>query len=66
MAGKKITCPVLVLSGDQYLSTGENQAVDIWKRWATDVHGSVIQSGHFVAEEKPQDVLAALVPFLKK
>jgi haloacetate dehalogenase len=64
-AGRKITCPVLVLSGDQYLSTGENQAVDIWKRWATDVRGRVIQGGHFVAEEKPQEVLAALVPFLK-
>jgi haloacetate dehalogenase len=63
--GKKIACPVLVLSGDQYLSTGENQAVDIWKRWASDVRGSVIQSGHFVAEEKPQEVLAAMVPFLK-
>ena len=65
-AGKKIVCPVLVLSGDQYLSTGEDKAVDIWKRWATDVRGSVIQSGHFVAEEKPQDVLAALVPFLRQ
>ena len=57
---------MLVLSGDQYLSTGENQAVDIWQRWANDVRGSVIQSGHFVAEEKPQEVLAALVPFLQK
>jgi len=65
MAGRKIGCPVLVLSGDQYLSTGENQAIDIWKRWATDVRGGVIQSGHFVAEEKPQEVLAALVPFLR-
>jgi len=64
-AGRKIGCPVLVLSGDQYLSTGENQAVDIWKRWAIDVRGSVIQSGHFVAEENPAAVLAALVPFLK-
>ena len=64
-AGKKIACPVLVLSGDQYLSTGEDKAVDIWNRWATDVRGSVIQSGHFVAEERPQEVLAALVPFLK-
>lgn len=63
--GKRIACPVLVISGNQYLSTGENQAVDIWKRWATDVRGSVIQSGHFIAEEKPAEVLAALVPFLK-
>lgn len=65
-AGRKITCPVLVLSGDQYLSTGEDQAVDIWKRWASDVRGAVIPSGHFVAEEKPQEVLAALLPFLRR
>lgn len=63
-AGRKIGCPVLVLSGDQYLSTGENQAVDIWKRWADDVRGTVIRSGHFVMEEKPREVLAALLPFL--
>jgi pimeloyl-ACP methyl ester carboxylesterase len=30
------------------------------------VRGSVIQSGHFVAEEKPQEVLAALMPFLRR
>jgi haloacetate dehalogenase len=65
-AGRKIGCPVLVLSGDQYLSTGENQALDIWRRWASNVSGSVIQSGHFVAEERPEDVLAALVPFLRQ
>ena len=46
--------------------TDENQAVDIWKRWASDVRGSVIQSGHFVAEERPAEVLATLVPFLKR
>jgi haloacetate dehalogenase len=63
-AGRKIKCPILVLSGDQYLSTGENQAVDIWKRWAEDVRGDVIQSGHFVMEETPQEALAALAPFL--
>jgi len=34
----------------------------IWE----DVRGGIIQSGHFVAEEKPQDVLAALVPFLRQ
>ncbi len=64
-AGRKIGCPVLVLSGDQYLNTGESKAVEIWKRWASDVRGSVIQSGHFVMEEKPQEVLAAALPFLR-
>jgi haloacetate dehalogenase len=64
-AGKRIACPVLVLSGEQYLHTGESKALDIWRRWATDVRGHGLQCGHFVAEEKPQEIMAALVPFLK-
>lgn len=64
-AGRKITCPLLVLTGDEYLKTGENSPLDIWKRWATDVRGDVISSGHFVMEEKPREVLAALLPFLR-
>ena len=31
----------------------------------TDVRGEVLSCGHFVMEEKPQEILAALVPFLK-
>jgi haloacetate dehalogenase len=64
-AGRKIGCPLLVLTGDEYLKTGENSPLDIWKRWATDVRGGVIQSGHFVMEERPQETLAALLPFLR-
>jgi haloacetate dehalogenase len=65
-AERKIDCPVLVLSGEAYLHTGESQALEIWKRWAADVRGSVIQCGHFLAEEKPEETLAALLPFLKR
>jgi haloacetate dehalogenase len=64
-AGRTIACAVYVLSGEAYLQTGESHAVEIWKRWATDVRGSVIQCGHFVAEERPQETLAALLPFLR-
>jgi haloacetate dehalogenase len=65
-AGRKIACPVLVISGEQYLHTGESKALDIWKRWASDLRGLSLHSGHFVAEEKPQEVLAALLPFLQQ
>lgn len=64
-AGRRIACPVLVISGEQYLATGESKALDIWRRWAGDVRGRELQCGHFVAEEKPQEVLAALMPFLR-
>ena len=63
--GRKIGCPVLVISGEQYLHTGESNALDIWRRWATDVRGLGLMCGHFVAEEKPAEALAALVPFLR-
>jgi haloacetate dehalogenase len=65
-AGRKIGCPVLVVSGEQYLHTGESKALDIWQRWASDVSGLSVQCGHFVAEEKPREVLAALTPFLRE
>ncbi|WP_119304002.1 alpha/beta fold hydrolase [Dongia deserti] len=65
-AGKRIACAVLVISGEQYLHTGESKAIEIWRRWAADVRGLGVQCGHFVAEEKPQEVLAALLPFLRE
>lgn len=65
-AGRKITCPLLAISGTEYLKTGPNSALETWKRWATDVRGEVLKCGHFVMEEKPREVLAALMPFLTK
>lgn len=64
-AGRKIACPMLVVTGEEYLKTGPNSALETWKRWANDVRGQVLQCGHFVMEENPQEVLATLVPFLK-
>jgi haloacetate dehalogenase len=63
-AGRKITCPTLLLHG-QYLPTGPAGApIDIWRGWCSDVSAVTVASGHFLAEENPQDTLAALVPFL--
>lgn len=36
----------------------------IWRDWADDVTGGPIEAGHFLAKENPDDVLAALLPFL--
>lgn len=63
-AGRKITCPLLVVTGEEYLKTGPNSALETWKRWAADVRGEVLACGHFVMEEKPREVLSALIPFL--
>ena len=36
----------------------------IWRAWADDVSGHGIDAGHHVAEEAPEALAAALVPFL--
>jgi haloacetate dehalogenase len=63
-AGRRIACPTLVLHGG-YLPTGPaGTPLDIWRGWCSDVSAATVDSGHFLAEENPQDTLAALVPFL--
>ena len=37
--------------------------VGIWKNWADDVRGQGIDSGHFMAEENPEETYAALRAF---
>jgi haloacetate dehalogenase len=38
--------------------------VAIWRRWADDVRGAPIASGHHMAEEAPDELAAALTGFL--
>jgi haloacetate dehalogenase len=39
--------------------------VAIWRRWADDVRGAPIDSGHHMAEEAPDQLAAALSDFLR-
>jgi haloacetate dehalogenase len=63
-AGQKIDCPVLVLSGAQGLTGSGNDPVSIWQEYAPDVRGEALPTGHFVPEEAPELVIAALRDFL--
>jgi haloacetate dehalogenase len=60
----RIGCPLLVLWGTR----GSQPSFDhlaIWREWAKDVHGRGIDSGHFLAEEAPDDVYQELSKFFK-
>ena len=57
-----IRCPVLVLWGE--LEHARWDYLSIWQTWATQVQGYGLPSGHFLPEEAPEDVLAALREFL--
>jgi haloacetate dehalogenase len=64
-AGRRITCPLLVVSllrDDPELDCGVDLA-EIWRAWAVDVHGAAIDSGHHVAEEKPDELARLIVDF---
>ena len=54
-AGTTIGCPVLVLASDE-----RGDLTETWQRWATDVRCEVLDGGHFLPEENPDQVLRAL------
>ena len=65
-AGRRIACPVLMLwatRDDMERLYGD--PVAIWRRWADDVRGAPIDSGHHMAEEAPDQLAAALSDFLR-
>lgn len=65
-AGRRIGCPVQVISGRFYLTAGAESALEAWRgSFAPQAVGGTVSSGHFVAEENPDAVLAMLEPFLK-
>jgi haloacetate dehalogenase len=62
-AGERIECPVLALWGGAS-GTVSFDPLAVWERWATDVEGRGLDSGHFVMEEAPEGALAQLQSFL--
>jgi haloacetate dehalogenase len=64
--GNKIICPLLCLWGEQGASKIENSPLTIWKKWAFNVKGHAITSGHFLMEEAPERVAKAFMSFFQK
>ena len=53
-AGNKITIPMLALWGDAGIASAAATPLDTWKKWATNVSGAPVDSGHFLTEENPE------------
>lgn len=60
----RIACPVLVLWGLKGVMERVYDVVATWQEKADDVRGHGLDCGHFLAEEKPEETLQALTPFL--
>ncbi len=64
-AGEKIRCPLLVLWGASGRIGGWYDALAIWRDYCVaEVDGGSVASGHYLAEEAPEEVLSWLEPFL--
>lgn len=65
-AGEKIQCPLLVLWGEKGKIGKWYRPVEVWQGYAAGpVGGHAVNSGHYLAEEAPDGVLAAVEPFLR-
>jgi haloacetate dehalogenase len=61
----KIAMPVLALWGRQGVIAALFNCLADWREVAADVRGRALQCGHFIAEEKPKELVEELRGFLK-
>src|SRR6266403_5629370 len=63
-AGRKIECPVLVLWGENGALGKLGDVLKVWRQYArAPVQGRALDSGHYLAEEQPEEVLQELLRF---
>ena len=61
--GRTIGCPVLVAWSRHDDTDRTGDPVEIWRAWAPDVRGAVIDSGHHMAEDAPEQLATTLRDF---
>jgi haloacetate dehalogenase len=62
---RKISCPVLALWAHDGAVANWYDPLGVWRAWADDVQGGPIRcSGHFLAEEAPEETYRRLHAFL--
>jgi haloacetate dehalogenase len=62
--GRKVQCPLLVLWGAKGKIGQWYEPLDVWRQYCTGiVTGGPVDSGHYLAEEAPQQVLDQLTSF---
>jgi haloacetate dehalogenase len=62
-ADQRIRCPLLVLWGAKGFVGRNYDVLGLWREKATDVTGAGLPCAHFLPEEAPAEVAAALVRF---
>ncbi len=66
-AGARVRCPMLALWGAKGSIARWYDAMEVWGRYAAGpLEGGAVASGHYLAEEAPDEVLARLEGFLSR
>jgi len=65
-AGRRIAAPVLVLWQEPGGAPPPFDPLQIWDGWADSVEGCGLDCGHFLPEERPAEVAAAVEGLLKR
>ncbi len=63
-AGRRLAMPLLALWGADGAVHRCFEPLRLWREVAGDVRGGPLACGHYIAEEAPQPLLAAALPFL--
>ncbi|WP_432155290.1 alpha/beta fold hydrolase [Streptomyces sp. bgisy153] len=64
-AGHRLTMPVTVVQQDWGAQLGFDAAAT-WRPWATDLRHVTTRAGHFMAEERPEDIAALILELVKR
>jgi haloacetate dehalogenase len=65
-AGRKITAPLLALWGKRGPMQNWYDVLAVWRDWADNVDGQAVDSGHYLAEEAPDETYEALHTFFTR
>jgi haloacetate dehalogenase len=60
---RRIACPVLALWGARNFLEAWYDVLGVWRDWADDVSGRALDCGHYLPEERPEEVTAELRAF---
>jgi haloacetate dehalogenase len=64
-SARKLECPVLVLWGEKGVVQRLFDPLADWRAVASDVRGRTLASGHYLAEEAPDETVAELLTFFR-